>query len=197
VHIGDGTVAWGTLGEWVGGIGATLAVLWAVWAFRQDREANERRYAELVAVLPPNWMPSNEQGVLQARVIVVNSGDVPIGLVVVSAELNGDRKWVAQLRNGTHGIAARDGKPNNSKSFFLTWDSQIEDPHLVRPTVIFRDASMRWWSRSLDEPLEKLSRPPRAAEAALREADERAEEERRARRMDAQARVARRRTSDR
>jgi hypothetical protein len=169
-HIGDGTVAWGTFGEWIGGLGAALAVLWAVYAFRQEREGTERRYAELVTVLKPEWRPPGAQGSLRAYVLIQNGGPVDIDRVVVSAEVDGVQTSVAQLFHGNHRIW-----PGGKKGYELSWDPPVREQRAIRPTVVFQDVALKWWSHALDEPPKRLSGPPREVLQALAEADARGE----------------------
>jgi hypothetical protein len=169
VHIGDGTLVWGTAGEWVGGIGATLAVGWAVWAFLQEREANKRRYAELVAVVGRQWRPAGDENEFDAYVEVLNGGPVDIDQVVVYADVNGARAWAAESGSMGHRLW-----PRGSKGYMLTWNPRVTgEQRPILPTVIFQDVTLTWWSRALGEPPERLTGPPREALEALAEADAR------------------------
>jgi hypothetical protein len=151
--IGGGTVEWGTIGEWVGGFGATLAVGWAVWAFHREREANERRYAEMVGVLPADWV-REEDGYVRAHVSVQNNGPAPVDLLEVSGVFKGRIAF---------GMAA-DGEglqvllqPGERKGFILDWLYQegdlvgAEQPEVV-VVVTFLDAALKLWRRATGEP---------------------------------------------
>jgi hypothetical protein len=161
-HIGDRSIVWGTAGEWIGGLAAAAALWWAVLAFLHEREANQRRYAEMVAVLPPSWRPSHDQERLLAHVSILNSGPAPIDQVVVSAEVNGAKRSVARLHHSHHRIG-----PGTQKGFDLGWDPPVLERQPLQPTVIFRDAALNWWSRALDEPPKRLPGPPSEAVNAL------------------------------
>jgi hypothetical protein len=113
--IGDGSIEWGTAGEWAGGVGATLAVLWAVWAFLQERETNQRRYPEMVR-LSIDWVRRDEPGLVRAHVRVDNRAPVDMDQVVVSAVVNGVTQHRAQLALGSHAIGPSTGRP-----FDLFW----------------------------------------------------------------------------
>jgi hypothetical protein len=165
-RIGDGNVALGTLGEWIGGLGATLAVGWAVLAFRREREANERRFAEMVTVREDVTRRENP-GLVWANVMVQNSGPAPIDRVVVSAELNDIPQWGAYHDQGSHEIGS--GWRRNVR---LIWvDASTEDPRIDRPTVVFLDAAEKWWRRTSGAPPERLAGPPEEAIAALTDTD--------------------------
>jgi hypothetical protein len=166
-NIGDGTVQWGTIGEWVGGLGAAGAVLWAVSSFRRERAAIDRRFAELVAILPPDWARV-EDGRLRVHVAVLNNGPAPIDHVEVQGELDGIRAFAEELENTdwqTVDQGMRVG-PGQRKGYLLSWtapaDGAVPDPE--RLTVFFRDIALNWWSRALDEPPkpDEPSRPRRA-----------------------------------
>jgi hypothetical protein len=165
-QIGDGNVALGTLGEWIGGLGAMAAVLWAVLAFHREREANERRYAEMVTVREDFTLRNTPEEV-RAHVSVLNSGPAPIDQVVVSAELNDVRHWAAWHEHGSHRIGS-----TWERGVHLSWDdAATEDPRIERPTVVFQDAAQKWWRRTSGAPPERLAGPPEEALAALADTD--------------------------
>lgn len=161
------TVDWGSVAEWVSGIG-TLLAFFVAFAFggrelrlqRKARRDDELRQARLVVVGEPHWGPGTP-----IYVSVHNFSDQPIYEVKpqIKVAVGDDDDGRAQ------GIEIQFLAPGERREFEFRPVAADYEMSIESPEVYFLDNSGRRWRRSAtnDEPERRFTRLTPAEEEAL------------------------------
>lgn len=133
-----GTVAWGSVPEWVGSLLTGSSLLIAAFAYRRsvrDKESDQASQAVAwVSLAPSDGSTGVDEKTLKTDVFVRNSSKLPIRHVTVwisfpDGHALGREHWDTILP----GTTVR--RPNNE----YDWDDQ--------PALQFFDSAGRWWHR--------------------------------------------------
>lgn len=141
------SVQWGSVGEWVGGIGSAAAAATAAWIALADRKSARERHARHVSV---RFERSGEPGLATVR--VRNDGSLPVVWVSIPVE----PVWVDFQRE--------DGKVELILEIGESW-AAIEPGQQVEgdcradhiDVVAFHDVEGRWWFLHAGGRLEEMT----------------------------------------
>jgi hypothetical protein len=157
VRLGDGTIDWGTAGEWLGGLATAAAVWWAMSTFVRELQQRVRIHATAVTVMHDLGPWYSETNRFPLNVVVSNYGSAPVHDVVAYGKIEKHVEWtrvrvVQPLQSGTdHRLVA-------SLSFS---DLSYEEYQAAKPEVWveFRDVEQLWWRKDEDSPATRLRDP--------------------------------------
>jgi hypothetical protein len=152
---------WGTVADWVAGVGAIAAVVVALVIAsretrlaRQRQEDDEKREARLIVVGEPVFDRATDPNSKAAFVKVINYGKLPILEVIVGLKIYAEGLPAPSTE---YFISALVG-PGDSSEFEFPLPNHLSGVSVSEAIVTFLDSyGRRWERRGADEPKRLLS----------------------------------------